>query len=326
MTTTPKLGGQSPLSSQPSPIPPARTRRPRTDPANARRHNTQARTAWMFLAPFLVLFVLLTLLPVIISLTMSTTDISAKDLRDPFGVDFVGLDNFVDVLTNQTFLRSVLNTGLYVLLCVPLTMGIGLGLALILNKGIRKLRTFFRAAIYLPVITNIVAAAVIWQYAFTPSGPVNAALGAIGIQGPAWLTDPAWAFGNVVMLGVWRTVGTCMVLYLAGLQSVPEEVYEAASLDGAGRVRQLFSVTLPLLRPNTLLVSVLMTVSFLNIFEEPYLLTNGGPLGATRSIALWVYEQFGFGNTAASMAGSFLLLLLIGVASLIQFRVLRPKH
>ncbi|MEN2742662.1 sugar ABC transporter permease [Microbacterium sp. X-17] len=262
----------------------------------------------------------------IVALVMSTTDMRATDLRNPFNVNFVGLDNFTHILTNAEFLRSVLNTGLFVLFCVPLTMGIGFVLALILNRGIQKLKTLFRAAIYLPVITNIVAAAVIWQYAFTPTGPANAALSTIGIKGPNWLGDPGWAFALVVILGVWRTIGTCMVLYLAGLQAVPPEVYEAASIDGASRTRQLFSVTLPLLRPTTLLVSVLMTVSFLNIFEEPFLLTNGGPLGATRSIAVWVYEQFGFGNTAVSMAGSFLLLLLIGVVALIQFRVLRPKH
>lgn len=323
MSATQELGGQTRGRS------PQQTPRPSSHRGAAgkpRKKNAQARTAWMFLAPFLVIFVLLTLVPVMIALVMSTTDIAAKDLRDPFGVNFVGLDNFVNVLSNEQFQRSVLNTALFVLIRVPLTMGIGLTLALILNTGIRRLRTFFRAAIYLPVITNIVAAAVIWQYAFTPSGPVNAALGNLGIEGPNWLGDPTWAFGNVIALGIWRTVGTCMVLYLAGLQSVPAEVYEAASLDGAGRARQFFSVTLPLLRPTTLLVSVLMTVSFLNIFEEPYLLTKGGPLGATRSLALWVYEQFGFGNTAVSMAGSFLLLLLIGVVALIQFRVLRPKH
>ena len=291
-----------------------------------RKRDSQAKAAWLFLTPFIVIFVLLTLVPVIIAVVMSMTDMRATDLRNPFNVDFVGFENFANILTNQEFLRSVLNTGLFVILCVPLSMGIGLALALILNKGIQRLRTLFRAAIYLPVITNIVAAAVIWQYAFTPTGPANAALGAFGIKGPNWLGDPGWAFALVVVLGVWRTIGTCMVLYLAGLQAVPAEVYEAASMDGASRSRQLFSVTLPLLRPTTLLVSVLMTVSFLNIFEEPFLLTNGGPLGATRSIAVWVYEQFGFGNTAVSMAGSFLLLVLIGIVALIQFRVLRPKH
>lgn len=289
-------------------------------------HAAQTRAAWLFLSPFAILFVLLTLLPVIVALTMSFTDVRATDLRDPFGVDFVGFENFARILTDQGFLRSTLNTAVYVALCVPLSMGIGLSLALILNRGIRRLRSLYRAAFYLPVITNIVAAAVIWQYAFTPTGPVNAALADVGIVGPNWLGEPGWAFANVVVLGVWRTLGTCMILFLAGLQAVPEEVYEAASLDGASRSRQLFSVTMPLLRPTTLLVTVLLTVMFLNIFEEPFLLTNGGPLGATRPIALWVYEQFGFGNTAISMAGSFLLLIFIGVVALIQFRVLRPKH
>lgn len=302
-------------------------------PANAGRRRgssvlqrSQARAAWLFLTPFLIITALFTAIPVLAALGMSMTDLTSRDIRTPLAVDFVGLENFIRVIGDAGFQRSVLNTALFVVLCVPLSIAIGLALALLLNRGIRRLRTFFRAAAYLPVITNIVAAAVIWQYAFAPLGPVNTALEGLGTVGPNWLGDPASAVATVVMLGVWRNVGTCMVLFLAGLQSIPEEVYEAAAVDGASAPRRMWSITLPLLRPTTLLVTVLMTVSFLSIFEEPYLLTAGGPLGSTRSIALWVYEQFGFGNTAASMAGSFLLILFVSVVAVIQFRVLRPKN
>lgn len=209
---------------------------------------------------------------------------------------------------------------------VPLTIGIGLALAILLGSGIRRLRPVFRAAIYLPVIANIVAASVIWKYALTYEGPVNEALAAIGIAGPNWLGDPAWGVTSVILLTVWRNVGTAMVLFLAGLQAVPEEVYEAAAIDGAGPWRRIVHMTLPLLRPTTLLVTVLITVMYMNIFEEPYLLTGGGPLDSTRSISLWVYQQFGYGNIAASMAGSFVLILLVAVVSVVQFRMLRPKH
>jgi multiple sugar transport system permease protein len=301
---------------------PSVARRRATAPGVAKQHGV----AWLFVAPFLILFVVLTAIPVLGALGMSFTDITAADIRNPFSVDFVGFSNFVNVLTNATFLRSVANTALFVVVCVPLSMGIGFALAVILNTGIARLRTFFRAAIYLPVITNIVAAAVIWQYAFTINGPVNSGLATLGITGPNWLGDPSWAPPTVIILGVWRNIGTCMVLFLAGLQAVPEEVYEAASIDGAGHWRRLTNMTMPLLRPTTLLVSVLMTVSFLNIFDEPYLLTKGGPLGSTESIALWVYEQFGFGNVAASMAGSFILLILVAVVAVVQFRLLRPKQ
>lgn len=286
----------------------------------------EAVTAWVFLAPFLLLFALFTAVPAAFALSASMTDMTARDIRDPFGVNFTGIDAFVKILGNPGFQSALLNTVLFVVLCVPLSMGLGFALALLLNNAIRRLRTFFRAAAYVPVITNIVAAAVIWQYAFSITGPVNNSLGGLGLPQPNWLGDPGWAVTTVVMMGVWRTAGTCMILFLAGLQAVPEEIYEAAATDGAGRWRTLWSITLPLLRPTTLLVTVLQTVSFLNIFEEPYLLTKGGPLGSTKSIALWVYEQFGFGNISASMAGSVLLLLLVGVVAIVQFRMLRPKH
>ncbi|WES63545.1 sugar ABC transporter permease [Microbacter sp. GSS18] len=322
LTLTRTTGGAGQAGSPRPPVVRATSRRRSWHSAGA----VQSRTGWLFVAPFLILFALFTAIPVATSFAMSFTDIRSREIRNPLAVDFVGFDNFIDVLSDPTFQRALLTTLVFVALCVPLSLVIGFVLALALDTGIRRLRSTFRAVIYVPVIANIVAAAVIWQYAFTPSGPVNTAIESLGVAGPNWFGDPAWAVANVVILSVWRNIGTCMVLFLAGLQAVPNELYEASSLDGAGGLRSAWSITLPLLRPTTLLVSVLMTVAFLNIFEEPYLLTGGGPLGSTRSIALWVYEQFGFGNVAGSMAGSFILLLLVGIVALVQFRVLRPKH
>lgn len=286
----------------------------------------ETATAWVFLAPFLAIFLIFTAIPTVLAVSASLTDMSARDVRDPFAVNFVGFDAFAKVLGNPSFQGAFLNTIMFVVLCVPLSMALGFALALMLNRGIRRLRAFFRAAVYVPVITNIVAAAVIWQYAFSISGPVNSSLGALDLAQPNWLGESGWSITLVVMMGIWRTAGTCMILFLAGLQAVPEEMYEAAATDGASGLRRLWSITLPLLRPTTLLVTVLMTVSFLNIFEEPFLLTKGGPLGSTRSMALWVYEQFGFGNISASMAGSVVLLVLVGIVAIVQFRMLRPKH
>jgi len=306
--------------------PEASTRRPRGSRKTREGTRAEAVAAWLFLAPFLVLFALFTGIPAILAIGASMTDMKARDIRDPLGVNFTGFDEFGRILGNPGFQGAFLNTIMFVVLCVPLSMALGFALAVMLNNGVRRLRTVFRAAAYVPVITNIVAAAVIWQYAFSITGPVNNSLGGIGLPQPNWLGESGWAITTVVMMGVWRTAGTCMILFLAGLQAVPEEVLEAASTDGAGRWRTLWSIILPLLRPTTLLVSVLMTVSFLNIFEEPYLLTKGGPLGSTKSIAVWVYEQFGFGNISASMAGSVLLLILVGIVAIFQFRLLRPKH
>jgi multiple sugar transport system permease protein len=223
-------------------------------------------------------------------------------------------------------LKSLVTTGTFVVIGVPLTMAIGLALALALNSGVKHLRATYRAAFYLPVITNIVAAAVIWQYAFTLNGPVNALLASAGLTGPNWLGDPNMAITTVILLTTWRNLGTCMVLFLAGLQTIPTDVYEAAAIDGASPRRSFWSITLPLLRPATALVTVLMTVSYMNIFDEPYLLTKGGPVGSTRSVALWVFEQFGQGNIASAMAGSYVMLAIVVVLGLLQLRMLRTAQ
>ncbi|HWJ72828.1 MAG TPA: sugar ABC transporter permease [Kaistia sp.] len=283
----------------------------------------RSATAWVFVAPFLVIFFVFTAIPALIALIYSFTDIGVADIRHPLSVNFTFFATFARVLTNAGFLKSLVTTGIFVVIGVPLTMAIGLALALALNSGIKRLRATYRAAFYLPVITNIVAAAVIWQYAFTLRGPVNTFLASLGLQGPNWLGNPDMAITTVILLTTWRNVGTCMVLFLAGLQGIPGDVYEAAAIDGASARRRFLHITLPLLKPATLLVTVLMTVSYMNIFDEPYLLTKGGPLGATRSVALWVYEQFGHGNIAAAMAGSYVMLIIVAVLGLLQLRMLR---
>lgn len=279
----------------------------------------------MFLTPMLAILVVFTLIPALLALILSFTDIRSSDLRDPFAVGFTGLSTFASVLTDPSFLGALGNTFLMVVIGVPSTIVIGFALALALDSGVRRLRGTLRAAYYLPVITNVVAAAVIWSYAFSLSGPVNSALSALGLPIVNWLGQSGSAVGVVTAMAVWRNIGTVMVLFLAGLQAVPEELYEAASLDGAGARRRMLSITVPLLQPTTLLVTVLMTTAFMNMFDEPYLVTGGGPVGSTRTIALWIYQQFGYGNVADSMAGSYVLLIIIMALSLLQFRMLRSR-
>lgn len=288
-------------------------------------HGRHSGIAWLFLAPFAVIFVVFTAIPVLASVGMSLTDIRGADLQQPFGVDFTGLENYAVLLGDAAFLRSVLNTLYFVVIGVPLTMMVGFVLALALDSGIRRLRGVFRALFYAPVVTNIVSVALIWQYAFNQNGTVNEVLGAIGFAGPNWLGDEQLAMPVVILLGVWRNFGTAMLLFLAGLQSVPEDVHEAASLDGASPWRRLISITVPLLMPTTLLISVLLSVFFLQVFDEPYLLTGGGPVGSTESMALYTYRQFGFGNIGVSSAASFLLLLIVALVSALQFRLLRSR-
>ncbi|WP_432563606.1 carbohydrate ABC transporter permease [Kineococcus sp. SYSU DK003] len=307
----------APGTSVPTTPPPASRRRGRVS-----SHQT---TGWLFVTPFVAVFLVFSVVPALMAVFLSLTDIGVGDLRTPLAVTFTGLENFRTILGNPGFQRAMLNTALFVVVGVPTTMATAFVLALALDSGIRRLRSVFRAVIYVPVIANIVAAAVLWQYAFTREGPVNGFLSVLGVEGPNWLGRPGWAVFAVLLLTVWRNIGTCMVLFLAGLQSVPEEVHEAAALDGAGYWRRVLTMTVPLLRPTTLLVSVLMSVSFLNIFDEPYLVTNGGPLSATESVAKWVYDQFGYGNIAHSMAGSMILLVVVLVVSITQVRLLRSR-
>ncbi|MGI5452598.1 carbohydrate ABC transporter permease [Streptomyces sp. CA-249302] len=285
------------------------------------------RTAvgWLFLAPFAIVFLLYTAVPTVAALGFSLTDLRGSDLRHPLAVDFTGLENYVRLFRDDAFVRDILNTALFVAVGVPLTMGAGFALALALNSGIRRLRGAFRTVFFAPVVTNVVAVALIWQYAFHADGTVNRVLSAVGLAGPNWLDDPHLAMPVVIALGVWRNFGTAMVLFLAGLQAIPRDVYEAAALDGAGSLRQLRHITLPLLLPTTLMVSVLLTVFYLQVFDEPYLLTNGGPLGSTESVALYTYHQFGVGELGVSSAASFVMLALVALVSVVQFRLLRPR-
>ncbi|MEW2115097.1 sugar ABC transporter permease [Streptomyces sp. NPDC005474] len=296
-------------------------------PRGARRPGGARRTAvaWLFLAPFALVFLLYTALPTVAALGFSLTDLRGTDLRHPLAVDFTGIQNYLRLLEDPSFLRDILNTVVFVAVGVPLTMGLGFALALALNSGIRRLRGAFRTVFFAPVVTNVVAVAMIWQYAFNANGTVNKVLGAIGFAGPNWLDDTHLAMPVVILLGVWRNFGIAMVLFLAGLQAIPQDVYEAASLDGAGRWRQLRHITLPLLMPTTLMVSVLLTVFYLQVFDEPYLLTGGGPLGSTESVALYTYQQFGVGEFGMSSAASFVTLLLVTLVSIVQFRLLRPR-
>ncbi|MDO4126298.1 sugar ABC transporter permease [Clavibacter michiganensis] len=300
---------------------PGRTR----SPLVARQRRRQAIVAWGFCLPFVAVFAVFMLVPLVSSFAMSFTDFRATDIRSPFAVDFVGLDQYAALFTDATFLRSIGVTAFFVLVGIPVTMVIALALALALNSGRGRIVSFFRVGFYAPVVTSIVAVSVVWRYILLPDGLLNSALAVVGITGPNWLSDTTWALPSLVVMAVWRNVGTLMIIFLAGLQAVPEEVQEAAVMDGASPWRRLISVTLPLLRPTLLLGSVLISVGFLQFFEEAFVMTRGGPLDSTLSVAYYTYRQFGFGEYGLASAASYVLFLAIALLSLLQFRLLRSK-
>jgi multiple sugar transport system permease protein len=286
----------------------------------------QATAAWVLALPFVVLFAVFTVWPVISSLLMSFSDLRSTDIQTPFATNFVGIDNYVDVLTDPLFAKVSVNTLLYVVIGVPLTMVLALAAAVGLNN-IAWLRGFFRAGYYLPVVTSIIAVAVVWRFLLQPdSGLVNQALAFIGIDGPDWLNSTTWALPSLIVMAAWRNLGTLMVIFLAGLQTVPKEMLEAAAVDGAGTWQRFRYVTLPLLRPTMLFGAVITGIGYLQFFEEPFVMTQGGPLDSTRSVAMYIYDQFGFGNYSFAAAASYLLFVAVVALTAVQFRLLGERR
>jgi len=286
----------------------------------------RAITGWSFAAPFTVLFLLFGLLPVVASLVMSVTDLRATDLRHPLAVNFVGLDNYTRLFGDDLFLRSALNTVVFVAVGVPLTMLCALAAANGLNSGLIQFRAVFRVGFYLPVVTSIVAIAVVWRFLLDPeAGLVDDVLARVGINGPNWLGDSHTSLASIIVMAAWRNFGSLMVIFLAALQGIPLDLYEAATLDGASRWQQFRRVTLPLMRPALLFGAVITGIGYLQLFEEPLVMTQGGPLSSTLSVSYHIYNQFGFGNYGYAAAASYVLFVAIVALSVLQFRLLGER-
>ena len=286
----------------------------------------EGRAAWILALPFCLLFLTFTVWPVLQSLFMSFTDTRSRDLKKPFAVDIVGLDNFTKALSDDQFLQAARNTAYFVLVGVPLTLTMALAAAVVLDRGISKFRSVFRLGFYLPVITSIVAVAVVWRFLLQDEyGLINTALSWVGINGPNWLGDPNWSMPALIMMASWRNFGTAMIIFLAGLQAVPWMLHEAAAIDGAGAWKRFRHITLPMLKPTILFVSVTTGIGYLQFFEEPFVMTNGGPLNSTISMSMYTYKQFGFGNYGYAASLSYIIFIVIAVVTAIQFRLLREK-
>lgn len=286
----------------------------------------EERAGWILTLPFLLLFLVFTAWPVIQSVFFSFTDMRNRDLRTPFSVDFVGFDQYANAFADPIFRKAALNTAYFVLVGVPLTLMVALAAAVALNTGITKLRGIFRLGFYTPVITSIVAVAVVWRFLLHPdNGLVNTALGWVGIDGPNWLGSTTWAMPSLIALAVWRNFGTAMIIFLAGLQSVPTSLHEAAAIDGANSWQRFRHITIPVLRPTILFVSVTTAIGYLQFFEEPFVMTDGGPLNSTISASMYTYQQFSFGNYGYAAALSYLIFVVIAIVTAIQFRFLAER-
>jgi multiple sugar transport system permease protein len=286
----------------------------------------QAVAAWLLALPFVLLFVVFSLGPVLASLGMSFTDMKRLDIRNPFAVEFVGVDNYAKLVQDPLFRKVTLNTLLYLLLGVPLTMAVALLVALGINR-VERLRGFLRVGYYLPVVTSIVAVSVVWKFLYRDNGGLfNTVLGWVGLDGPGWLDSTTLSLPSLVLMAVWRNFGTLMVIFLAGLATIPQEVAEAAEVDGATGWSRFRYITLPMLQPTLLFGAVITGIGYLQFFEEAFVMTKGGPLDSTRSVTYFTFDQFGFGNYGYAAAASYLLFLAVVLLTWAQFRWLGERE
>ena len=286
------------------------------------------RTAWTFVAPALLVIVVFFALPVLASLLLSFTDFDLYALADLKNLRFVGLDNYVEVLQAPLFWKSLVNTLYFVVVGVPLSIAASLGAAQLLNSPLARCKGLFRTALFAPVVTTVVAVAVIWRYLFhTRYGLINYALAHLGIAPIDWLGDPHWSMPAIIVFAVWKNFGYNMIILLAGLQGIPQDLYEAARIDGASIWQQFRHITLPALRPVLLLVGIITVAGYFQLFAEPYVMTRGDPLQSTVSVLYYMYEEgFKWWNLGRACAIAFILFVLILLITRVLLRVTRTQE
>ena len=283
------------------------------------------RAAWLFITPALIILGLFFLLPVIAALILSVTDYDLYALADIRNLRFVALQNYWSLLQRPLFWSALGHTVYFVVVGVPLSLMASLGAAMLLNSPLVRFKAFFRTALFAPVVTTVVAVAVIWRYLFnTKYGLINYALDQIGMPTVDWLGDPHWAMPTIILFAVWKNFGYNMIIFMAGLQAIPGDLYEAARIDGASAVAQFRHITLPMLKPTMLMVSILTVSGYFQLFAEPYVMTEGGPLQSTTSVLYLMYEEgFKWWNLGSASAVAFILFVIMFAVTATMLRLSR---
>ena len=281
--------------------------------------------AYWFIAPALALIAVFFFLPVAGALVLSFTDFDIYALGNLDNLRFVGLANYGRLLQDPLFWLALKNTLYFVLVGGPLSVGVSLLAALLLNSRLLRWQGWFRTAFFLPVVTTLVAVAVVWRYLYQPRyGLLNYGLSRLGIAPIDWLGDPAWAMPAIILLAVWKNFGFNMIIFIAGLQNIPEHLYEAAMIDGASACQQFRHLTLPMLAPTFLFVAVITMIGYFQLFAEPYVMTQGGPSNRTLSVVLLMYQEgFRWWNMGYAAAVAFVLFAIILAATLVQLKLRR---
>ncbi|MBS0388060.1 MAG: sugar ABC transporter permease [Proteobacteria bacterium] len=285
----------------------------------------RAAAGWWFSLPALLLIAVFFLLPVVAALLLSFTDFDLYALADPANLRVVGLDNYRSLLATPIFWQALGNTALFVVLGVPLSLLASLGAALLLDSQLARLKPLLRTALFAPVVTTLVAVALVWRYLLhTRYGLLNELLAHLGLGPIDWLGDPDWAMPSIVLLAVWKNFGYNMIILLAALQAIPEELYEAARLEGATALGRLRHVTLPLLAPTLALVGIVTVSGYFQLFTEPYVMTQGGPLQSTVSVLYYMFEQgFSYWKLGYAASVAFVLFALVLLFTALQLRLTR---
>jgi multiple sugar transport system permease protein len=283
---------------------------------------SEARAALLFIAPALLVLVLFFFLPVIAGLLLSLTDFDIYAIGDVHNVRFMALHNYAAVLRSDIFWTALGNTLYFSLVGGPLTVAVSLGAALLVNAKAARWKPLFRTIYFAPVVTTLVAVAIVFRFLYHPRfGAVDRALMFLGLPAIDWLSDPRWAMPAIILLAVWKGFGYNMVIFVAGLQAIPEELYEAARIDGAGWWHQFRNVTLPSLGPTFLFVGVVTAIGYLQLFTEPYVMTYGGPLNKTLSAMMLMYKEgFQWWRMGYAAAIAFLICLVISIVTALQMR------
>lgn len=289
-------------------------------PVRRHRMGRRERAAWGFVAPALIAIAIFFVIPVVSALLLSLTDFDIYALADLDNLRFVGLRNYEQLLSNPLFWGAMRNTLWFSVLGVPLSIATSLAAAVVLNARVVKWRPIWRVMFFAPYVTTLVATAVVWRYLLhTRYGVINWALQSVGLPAVDWLGQPETSIPAILMFVVWKIFGYNMLIFLAVLQTVPDDLYEAARIDGAGPWKQFRHVTLPAIAPTLLLVSIISVAGFFQLFAEPYVMTQGGPAQSTVTVLYFMYEEgFKWWNLGSASAVAFILFLCIFAVTMIQ--------
>jgi len=291
--------------------------------------NNNLKALIIFLGPAMLAIFVFFFIPVISAFVISFTDFDIYSLGNFSNARFIGLRNYTQLFEDPLFWTALQNTLFFVILAGPLSVCVSLFAAMLLNAKLVKFKGIFRLSYFMPVVTTLIAVAIVWRFIYHPRfGLLNYLLGFFQINPVDWLGDPFWAMPAIVLMSVWKNFGYNMIIFIAGLNNIPSDLYEAATIEGASWWQQFRSITLPMLVPTTLFISIITMIGYFQLFAEPYIMTQGGPLNKTLSIVQYMYQEgFRWWNMGYSAAIAFVLFFIIFLGTVIQtFIQKKLKH